>query len=120
MRRLFWMGVGALGAAWVTRRARQAVARLPQTVTSTVTAQATQARTRVSTVARDAVAAFRSARTEREAELVEALLVEPEGGTERRPRSDRASAATRAVPGTSTVDPWDDDPWGPADDEADL
>jgi post-segregation antitoxin (ccd killing protein) len=115
MRRLFWMGVGAAGAVWVARRAKRAMTALPETVTTAVAQQAGQARVRVSGAASEALAAFRAARTERESELVEALLVEPAGGTERRPRTaTRTSRAERA-----SADPWDDDPWGPEDDEDD-
>lgn len=116
MRRLFWMGVGAVGAVVVVQRARGAVRRLPDTVADAVTAQVGQAGQRASSAVREAVDVFRSARAEREAELVTALLVEPEGGTQRRPRTTRAErpASGRAPSG----DPWDDDPWGPDEDEA--
>ena len=113
MRRLFWMGVGAVGAVVLVQRARGAVQRLPETVTEAVTAQVGQAGQRASSALRDAVGTFRVARTEREAELVAALLVEPEGGTERRPRTARSDRQVPARAGSS--DPWDDDPWGPED-----
>lgn len=115
MRRLFWMGVGAVGAVVLLRRARRAAENLPATVTNAVVAQADQARARVSSAASEALSAFRSARAERESELVEALLVEPEGGTERRPRT----SARPAGAGASAVADWDDDPWGPPEDEDD-
>lgn len=115
MRRLFWMGVGAVGAVVVARRVRTAVTRLPDTVTDAVATQVGQAGQRASSALQDAVGAFRVARAEREAELVAALLVEPEGGTERRPRSARPER--RPDLGGVTADPWDDDPWGPAEDD---
>lgn len=115
MRRLFWMGVGAVGAVVLAQRARGAVQRLPETVTDAVTTQVGQVGQRASAALRDAVGTFRVARTERESELVAALLVEPEGGTVRRPRTTRPE---RHAPGGATSkDPWDDDPWGPEDDE---
>lgn len=115
MRRLFWMGVGAVGAVVVAQRARRAVTRLPDTVTEAVATQVGQAGRRASSALQDAVGAFRVARAEREAELVAALLVEPEGGTERRPRTTRADRGTPL--GETAEDPWDDDPWGPAEDD---
>ncbi len=115
MRRLFWMSVGAVGAVVVAQRARTAVKRLPDTVTEAVATQVGQAGQRASSALQDAVGAFRVARAEREAELVAALLVEPEGGTERRPRTSRPDRGTH--PGEAAADPWDDDPWGPAEDD---
>ncbi len=115
MRRLFWMGVGAVGAVVLAQRARSAVQRLPETVADTVTAQVGRAGHHASAALRDAVGTFRAARKEREAELVAALLVEPEGGTERRPRTPRPD---RPTAGHGSRDPWDDDPWGPEDDES--
>ncbi|GEN78840.1 hypothetical protein [Actinotalea fermentans] len=115
MRRLFWMGLGAVGAVVVVQRARSAVKRLPDTVAEAVTAQVGQAGQRASSALHEAVDVFRAARAERETELVTALLVEPEGGTERRPRTARAEPpASRGDRGDEV---WDDDPWGPADDE---
>lgn len=116
MRRLFWMGVGAVGAVVLVRRAKRAAENLPATVTNAVAAQADQARVRFSSATGEALAAFRSARAERESELVEALLVEPEGGARRRPRS--AARPARATSASAAAD-WDDDPWGPAEDEDD-
>lgn len=115
MRRLFWMGVGAVGAVVLAQRARSAVRSLPETVTGAVTAQVGQAGQRASSAMRDAVGTFRTARTEREAELVAALLVEPAGGTERRPRT--TGPDRRAPRRDASSDPWDDDPWGPEDDD---
>lgn len=115
MRRLFWMGVGAVGAVVLAQRARSAVKRLPDAVTDAVTTQVGQAGQRASSALQEAVGAFRAARAEREAELVAALLVEPEGGTERRPRTARPDR--RSPLGETVVDPWDDDPWGPAEDD---
>ena len=115
MRRLFWVGVGAVGAVVVAQRARTAVKKLPDTVTEAVATQVEQAGRRASSALQDAVEAFRVARAEREAELVAALLVEPEGGTERRPRTTRADRP--AYRGEAGADPWDDDPWGPAEDD---
>lgn len=115
MRRLFWMGVGAVGAVVLAQRARNAVRRLPDAVTEAVTTQVGQAGQRASSALQDAVAVFRTARAERESELVTALLTEPEGGTERRPRTTRAD---RPAPrGDGPGDAWDDDPWGPDEDD---
>ena len=116
MRRLFWMGVGAVGAVVVAQRARSAVRRLPDAVTEAVATQVGHAGHRASSALQDAVGVFRTARAEREAELVTALLVEPEGGTELRPRAGRSERSAPA--GVTITDPWDDDPWGPDDDEA--
>lgn len=115
MRRLFWMGVGAVGAVVVAQRARSAVQQLPETVTEAVATQVGQAGQRASSALRDAVDVFRAARAEREAELVTGLLVEPAGGTERRPRTPRPDRT--AAGGATITDPWDDDPWGPDEDE---
>ncbi len=115
MRRLFWVGVGAVGAVVVAQRARTAMRRLPDAVTEAVTTQVGQAGQRASSALQEAVGVFRAARAEREAELVTALLTEPEGGTERRPRTPRADR--RATAGGTVGDPWDDDPWGPDEDD---
>jgi hypothetical protein len=103
MRRLFWAGVGAVGAVVVARRARRMANRLPDAVAD----QVEEAGRRASTALRAAVDEFRAARTARETELVEALLVEPAGGTERRPRTRRRSPEPA----------WEADPW--SDDEDD-
>lgn len=118
MRRLFWMGVGAVGAVVVAQRARSALKSLPDAVTDAVTAQVGQAGQRASSALSDAARVFRAARAEREAELVAALLVEPEGGTERRPRTRSGASTPRPEPTGDRRfgDAWDDDPWGPDDD----
>jgi len=115
MRRLFWMGVGAVGAVVVAQRARSALTRLPDAVTSRV-AQAGRAGRWTSSTLRETVAAFRAARTEREAELVAALLAEPEDAAVRRPRTRRDTSPSGGARG-SDPDPWDDDPWGPGEDD---
>jgi len=95
MRRLFWMGVGAAVVVVAARRARRVVRSLPDAVVH----QVEDATERASSALRSAVADFGAARAERERELVEALLTEPAGGTERRPRTRPAPAAA-----------WDDEP----------
>lgn len=123
MRRLFWMGLGAVGAVVVGRKARTIVRSMPETVTDAVVTQVGRAGQRTSSAVRDAVEAFRVARAEREVDLVAALLVEPEGGTERRPRTPRGARTAHADSkrtDSEHVDratAWDDDPWGPEDDE---
>jgi hypothetical protein len=85
MRRLFWVGVGAVGTVVVAQRVRQAARRFtPEGVAE----QAVDAGRRTGTALREAVVEFRVARAERESELVTALLVEPEGGT----RAERRAA----------------------------
>ncbi len=94
MRRLFWMGVGAAGAVLALRRAKAAARRFtPEGVAE----QATDAGRRFTTAVRDAVGEFRTARAERETELVTALLAEPEGGTVAERRAAR-DAAERSGP----------------------
>lgn len=76
MRRVFWMGVGAVGAAVAAQRVRRTARRFtPEAVAE----QADDVLRRTLAAAREAVAEFRTASAEREIELVTALLVEPEG-----------------------------------------
>ncbi len=102
MRRLFWMGVGAAGAVVVARRVRAAAHRFTP---GGVAEQATDAGRRVTDAVRDAVGEFRAARDEREAELVTALLAEPEGGSvaERR-EARRASTLDDVAPAEDADD----------------
>lgn len=99
MRRLFWVGVGAAGAVFLAQKARRAVQALPETMAG----QVEEAGQRASSALRTALADFRTARAERELALVDALLVEPVGGTQRRPRSSRTPQAD------ADVGRWDDD-----------
>lgn len=106
MRRLFWMGVGAAGAVVLARRAKAAVRRFtPEGVAE----QASDAGRRVTDALRDAVTDFRTARAERETELVTALLAEPEGGTVAERRAARASAGATPARPTGDVRPDDID-----------
>ena len=108
MRRLFWVGVGAIGAVVVARRVRQTIHRFtPEGVAE----QVGDVGARTTTALRGAVDEFRTARAERERELVTALLVTPEGGeyVRRRDRvpDERASTPAGAWP-SGRVD--DDEP----------
>jgi hypothetical protein len=77
MRRLFWVGVGAVGAVVVVQRFRQVVHRFtPEGVAE----QVEDVGARTTTALRGAADEFRTARAERERELIAALLVTPEGG----------------------------------------
>lgn len=87
MRRLVWMGVGAILAGVAARRLRQTAQRFtPEGVADQVSAVSS----RTAGALRDAVVEFRTASATREHELVTALLAEPEGGTvaERRARAE--------------------------------
>lgn len=108
MRRLFWVGVGAVGAVVVGQRLRQVAHRLSP---DGVAEQAVDAGRRTGTAVRDAVAQFRTARAEREAELVTALLVDPEGGTvaERRAAREARPEATARPDAFDRRAPLDDD-----------
>lgn len=109
MRRLFWMGVGAVGAVVVAQRVRQTAHRFtPEGVAE----QAVDAGRRTGAALHEALADFRAARAERERDLVTALLVEPAGGTtaERRAARRATEAASPRRP-----DAFDDD-----DDEDDF
>lgn len=76
MARLFWVGVGAVGAVVVTRRLREKARRYtPEGVAERVEAAGDQASAAVTAAARR----FRTARAERERDLVESLFVTPEG-----------------------------------------
>jgi hypothetical protein len=77
MRRLIWVGVGAVGAVVVVRRLKQAVRRFtPEGVAE----QVEDVGARTTSALRAAAEEFRTARAERERDLVAALLVTPEGG----------------------------------------
>lgn len=77
MARLFWVGVGAVGAVVLTRRLREQARRYtPEGVAERVEAAGEQAGLALT----GAVRRFRAARAEREQELVDTLLVTPEGG----------------------------------------
>ena len=107
MRRLFWMGVGAVGAVVVVRRFKQAARRFtPEGVAE----QVGEVGARTTTALRGAVDEFRTARAERERDLVTALLVTPEGGEYVRRRDrvhDERPPAPRSWP-SGRVD--DDEP----------
>ncbi|NCT90877.1 hypothetical protein GXB85_07940 [Cellulomonas sp. APG4] len=77
MRRLFWVGVGAVGAVLAARRLEQTVRRYTP---AGVAEQVEQAGRRTEDAARGVLTRFAAARAERERELVETLLVTPEGG----------------------------------------
>ncbi len=98
MRRLFWMGVGAVGAVVVAQRFRKAVRRFtPEGVAE----QVEEVGARTTTALRGAARDFRAARAERERDLVDALLVVPEGGEYVRKRDrvrDGVPAASAARP----------------------
>jgi hypothetical protein len=88
MRRLFWVGVGAVGAVVVAQRFRQAVRRFtPEGVAE----QVEEVGARTTTALQGAAREFRSARAERERDLIAALLVTPEADyvPRRRSRDDR-------------------------------
>jgi hypothetical protein len=103
MRRLFWMGVGAAGAIVVVQRVRRAAERLtPDGIAEQVVA----AGRRTTSALREAVSEFRVATSTREAELVNALLVEPEAGTVEELRAARAASRRTDRP---VDDPLDDD-----------
>ena len=111
MRRLFWMGVGAVGAAVVAQRVRQTARRFTP---GGVAEQAADAGRRTGVALQEAIGEFRAARAERERELVTALLVEPEGGSVAERRAARDAAAGRGTPARarapgSDVDVDDDD-----------
>lgn len=77
MRRLFWMGVGAAAAAVAAQRLRAAWHRYtPEGVAE----QVEQAGQGVVDASHAAVARFRTAFATRERDLVDQLLVQPEGG----------------------------------------
>jgi hypothetical protein len=113
MRRLLWMGVGAVVAGVAARRVRQTAQKLtPEGVADQVAA----AGSRTVGALRDAVVEFRTASAAREHELVTALLTEPEGGTvaERRARAgatrrDRTDGAGRAEGRSFDYDDDDED-----------
>jgi hypothetical protein len=77
MRRLFWMGVGAAAAAIAAQRLRTAWHRYtPEGLAE----QVEQAGQGVIEASQAAVVRFRSAYATRERDLVDQLLVRPEGG----------------------------------------
>ena len=106
MRRLFWMGVGAAGAVIVAQRVRQTARRFtPEGVAE----QAADVGRRTGTALHEAFGEFRAARAERERELVEALLVEPEGGTVAERRATREAAGDGTGPRAQRAFDVDDD-----------
>lgn len=107
MRRLFWVGVGAVGAVVVARRLRQTIRRFtPEGVAE----QVGDVGARTTTALRGAVEEFRTARAERERDLVTALLVTPEGGeyVRRRDRVDEERPTSPHAWPSGRVD--DDEP----------
>jgi hypothetical protein len=94
MRRLFWVGVGALGAVVAARKLEE---RTRPFTPEGVADRVDQAREQAGTAVTDALRTFRTARLAREQELVTTLLVTPEGGD--------ASAVLRR--GRRAEDPWD-------------
>ena len=102
MRRIFWVSVGvtvgAVGAVLLVRRVEAAVRRYtPEAVVGQVGDAGRAARTSLG----HAAATFRTARAEREQELITSLLVEPEGGDPR--------AAFRRPAADPWARAWDDD-----------
>lgn len=97
MRRLFWVGVGAVGAVLAARRVEQAVRRYTP---AGVAEQVEQAGRRTEDAARGVLARFAEARAERERDLVATLLVTPEGGDPGAvlPGRRRAAAAEQDAP----------------------
>lgn len=91
MRRLFWMGVGAVGTIVVAQRVRRQAQRFTP---DGVAGQAVEAGRRTGRAVQEAVGEFRAAATERERDLVTALLVEPEGGSVAERRAVRAAAGS--------------------------
>ncbi|WP_024288227.1 hypothetical protein [Cellulomonas sp. KRMCY2] len=77
MRRLFWVGVGAVGAVVAVDRLRTAVRRYTP---AGVSDRAEDVGRRTTSALRGAVEQFRSAKDQRERDLVATLLVTPEGG----------------------------------------
>jgi hypothetical protein len=108
MRRLVWMGVGAVLAGVAARRVRQTAQRFtPEGVADQVAVVSS----RTAGALRDAVVEFRTASATRERELVTALLVEPEGGTvaERRARAGATERDRPSRPGEPGSRAFDDD-----------
>ena len=113
MRRLFWMGVGAVGAVVLAQRARRAVQALPETMVDQVGRAGDTARQALRSALRD----FTAARAERETELVTALLTEPEAGTARRPRHEAPPTGARSPSGARLAAADDDDEDDDEDDD---
>lgn len=85
MRRLFWVGVGAVGSVVAARRLRRAARRFtPEGVAE----QAVSAGRQAGAWLQEAVWDFREAFEQRQEELVTALLVTPTAGTPARSRWD--------------------------------
>lgn len=117
MRRLLWMGVGAVVAGVAARRVRQTAQRFtPEGVADQVTAVGS----RTAGALRDAVAEFRTACTARERELVTALLVEPEGGTVAERRARAATAPRDRHAPADRTDRFERRAFDDDDDEDDL
>lgn len=98
MRRLFWVGVGAVGAVAVARRLEQVARRYTP---AGVAEQLEEVGRRTEDTTRGVLARFTEARSERERDLVAQLLVTPEGGD--------ASAVLRRRRGGTDEPAWDDD-----------
>ena len=111
MRRLFWVGVGAVGAVVAAERIRRAAHRYTP---AGVGEQVDAAGKATTSALRGALDQFRTSMAAREKDLVRQLLVTPEGGdadavfgrrrTDRRPTADAdaglwAQDATRSRPG---------------------
>ena len=77
MRRLFWVGVGAVGAVVAVDRLRKAARRYTP---AGVSDRAEDVGRRTTSALRGAVEEFRTAKGQRERDLVATLLVTPEGG----------------------------------------
>lgn len=77
MRRLFWVGVGAVGAVVTVDRLRKAARRYTP---AGVSERAADTGRRTTSALRGTLDQFRSAMDEREKDLVATLLVTPEGG----------------------------------------
>ncbi len=111
MRRLFWMGVGAAGTVIAARRLRTAWYRYtPAGVAEQVEAAGVGA----VAATRSALDRFRDAFTSRQRELVDQLLVAPQGGDPsavlgRRGRQEAGPSATGAARPTGRLDD-DDEP----------
>lgn len=77
MRRLFWVGVGAVASVVVVERVRRAAR---QYTPAAVSEQLTSVGRRTTSALHEARVRFDTARTAREQELVQNLLVTPAGG----------------------------------------
>lgn len=96
MRRLFWVAVGAAGAVVVAKRLEETARRYTP---AGVAERVEEAGERTTEAVGSALQRFRSARAERERDLLTTLLVTPEGG-------DPHAVLGR---GRRHREPWDDD-----------